>query len=60
MNELQARLTKLQADAADCAHIRDVATDPNKRELFARLARHLTVLAEEMERVMGDAGHDDD
>ncbi len=49
MNELRARLEKLQADAEDCAHIRDLATDPEKRELFARLARHLTRLAQEME-----------
>ena len=55
MNELRARLEKLQADAEDCAHIRDLATDPKKRELFARLAHHLTVLAQEMECAIGNA-----
>ena len=48
MNELRARLERLQADAEDCAQIRDLATDPEERELFARLARHLTLLAQEM------------
>ena len=30
--------------------IRDLATEPKKRELFAKLAEHLTVLASEVER----------
>lgn len=37
---MQAQLEKLQRDAAECALIRDLATDPKKRELFARLAEH--------------------
>ena len=32
--------------------IRDLATDPNKRELFGRLAEHHKVLAAEIERAM--------
>jgi len=41
---MQARLEKLRTDAAECALIRDLAPDPTKRELFARVAEHLTVL----------------
>lgn len=47
-----ARLEKLRTDAAECALIRDLATDPAKRELFDRLANHLTVLADQVETAM--------
>ncbi|MGY4408664.1 hypothetical protein ACVWW4_000400 [Bradyrhizobium sp. LB7.1] len=56
MKDMQVRLEKLRIDAAECALIRDLATDPRKRELFAKLAEHLTVLALEVERALGD-GH---
>lgn len=49
-------LEKLRADAAECALIRDLATDPNKRELFARLAAHMSVLASEVEAAIAQAG----
>ena len=42
-------LEKLRTDAAECALIRDLATDPAKRELFTRLADHLGTLAGEIE-----------
>ena len=42
-------LEKLRADAAECALIRDLATDARKRELFSRLADHLNMLASELE-----------
>ena len=45
-------LTKLRAEAAACAAIRDETTDVGKRELFARLAQHLGVLAAEVERAI--------
>ena len=35
---------------------RDLATDPKKRELFDRLAAHLTVLASEVEGAMLESG----
>jgi len=41
MKDMQARLEKLKRDAAECALIRDLATAPKKRKLFARLADHL-------------------
>ena len=44
MKDILAHLDKLRADAAECAMIRDLATDREKRELFARLADHLAML----------------
>jgi hypothetical protein len=49
MQDMKAHLEKLRADAAECALIRDLASDPAKRELFTRLAEHLSVLAREVE-----------
>ncbi|MET4037113.1 hypothetical protein ABIB94_008435, partial [Bradyrhizobium sp. JR7.2] len=52
MKDMQAQLEKLRTDAAECALIRDLATEPKKRELFTRLAEHLTVLADEVEHAI--------
>ena len=52
MQDMKAHLEKLRTDAAECALIRDLATDPDKRELFTRLAEHLTTLAGEIEAVI--------
>ena len=52
MKDYQAQLDKLRRDAAECALIRDLATDKAKRELFDRLSSHLTVLADQVEREM--------
>lgn len=49
MQDMKAHLEKLRSDAAECALIRDLATDPAKRELFTRLADHLNILASEIE-----------
>jgi hypothetical protein len=49
MKDMEAHPEKLRADAAECALIRDLATDPQKRELFTRLANHLATLASELE-----------
>ncbi|WP_139017323.1 hypothetical protein [Bradyrhizobium sp. STM 3809] len=49
MSEWTTQPDKLRADAAECAVIRDLATDRDKRELFARLAEHLSTLAAEVE-----------
>lgn len=54
MKDYQIQLEKLRRDAAECALIRDLATDKAKRELFDRLASHLTVLANQVEMVMLD------
>jgi hypothetical protein len=52
MMDMQARYRKLLADAAECATLRDRATDAEKRELFGRLSDHLGVLASLMERAV--------
>ncbi len=49
MQDMKAHLEKLRSDAAECALIRDLATDPAKRELFTRLADHLNTLTGEIE-----------
>lgn len=49
MEDMQASLERLRADAADAAIIRDLATDPEKRALYTRLADHLGRLADEVE-----------
>jgi hypothetical protein len=52
MIDYQAQLEKLRRDAAECALIADLATSPQKRELFARLAEHLGALAADVKRAM--------
>jgi hypothetical protein len=52
MKDYQAQLEKLRKDAAECALIRDLATDKAKRELFDRLCSHLTVLADQVKLAM--------
>ena len=52
MKDYQVQLEKLRRDAAECALIRDLATDSAKRELFDRLAVHLDSLADHVEQEM--------
>ena len=52
MKDYQAQLEKLRRDAAECALIRDLATDKANREIFDRLASHLTILANQVEVAM--------
>lgn len=52
MRDMQEKLENLRNDAADCRSISDLATNLQKRELFARLADHLSVLASEVERAI--------
>ncbi len=52
MRDYQAQLEKLRTDAAECKLISDLATDKAKRDLFERLANHLTVLADQVEAAM--------
>ena len=46
------QVEKLRKDAAECALIRDLAMDPEKRELFDRLSVHLISLAAQVEQAM--------
>ncbi|MCC8939431.1 hypothetical protein H8A99_23870 [Bradyrhizobium sp. Arg68] len=52
MQDMLTHLEKLRADAAECALIRDLATDIKKRELFTKLAEHLSALAAEVEKAV--------
>jgi hypothetical protein len=52
MKDYLAQVEKLRKDAAECAPIRDLATDQAKREMFDRLASHLTVLADQVEQAI--------
>ena len=54
MKDYQTHLEKLRRDAAECAIIRDLATDKAKREVFDRLAQHLSTLADEVEQALRD------
>ncbi len=56
MKDYQAHLDKLRKEAAQCALIRDLATDTRKREVFDRLARHLTDLSYQVEMAMLEQG----
>ena len=56
MKDRQAHLERLRNDAAECATLSRLAVDEKKRELFADLAAHLTILADEVERVVGPPG----
>ena len=52
MQDMKTHLEKLRADAAECLLISDLATDAHKRELFARLAEHLSALADQVEHAI--------
>jgi hypothetical protein len=56
MQDMLAHLEKLRIQLAECEMIRDLATDPKKRELFSRLAEHFKVLVGEIERAILTAG----
>jgi hypothetical protein len=55
MKDFQASIEKLRKDAAEAALIRDLATDPVKRDMFDRLSKHLSRLADEVEQAMNSA-----
>jgi hypothetical protein len=50
MKDMQAHLEKLREQAAECETIRDLATDPAKRDTFGKLAQHFKILGDELER----------
>jgi hypothetical protein len=52
MKDYQASIERLRKDAAEAALIRDLATDPTKREMFGKLHEHLSRLADEVEQAM--------
>lgn len=52
MQDYLASIEKLRRDAAEAALVRDRATDQAKREVFDRLAVHLSSLADQIELEM--------
>ena len=58
MKDMRMHLEKLQVQIAECEMIRDLASDPRKRELFTKLAQHFKVLAAEIEKAMTIVGND--
>jgi hypothetical protein len=45
-------IEKLRTDAAEAALIRDLATEPAKREMYDNLHKHFNLLADEVERAV--------
>jgi hypothetical protein len=45
MKDIQTQLEKLRSEAAECLVASNLTTDPEKRQLFARVAEHITGLA---------------
>ena len=52
MQDMQAHLEKLRVQVAECEMIRDLATDPVKRNLFAKLADRFKALVADVENAM--------
>ena len=52
MKDMQAHLEKLRVEAEECELISRLATNKTKKELFAKLAAHHRMLADEVERTM--------
>ena len=50
MKDYQSQLQTLRKHAAEAALFSQLATVPQKRDLFAKLAAHLNTLATEVER----------
>jgi hypothetical protein len=55
---MQAQLEKLRVEAAECAMIRDLATNPQKREFFTSLARQLDNLVDAVESAIANGAAD--
>ena len=45
MSDIQSVLGKLRSEVAECLVLSNVASDPEKRQLFARVAEHISGLA---------------
>jgi hypothetical protein len=52
MEDLSAKLEKLLIEAEDCELIGRLATEPNKRELFKRLAVDLRGMAQDIKAMI--------
>ena len=52
MEKLQNQLEKLRREAAECLLLSNLATDPEKRQLFANIAEHIAGLASGVESAL--------
>jgi hypothetical protein len=52
MKDYLTSIEKLRKDATECALIRDLATDEEKRKIYDRLSRHFLQLADEVQRTL--------
>lgn len=52
MKDIKARIEKLRVDAADCVLISKLATVPEKRAIFEKLAEEYSKLARELETLV--------
>jgi hypothetical protein len=52
MQDMQVHLEKLRTEASECQMISDLASNKQKRDLFAMLAEHHRRLADEIERAI--------
>jgi len=55
MKDYFASIEKLWKEAAKAALVRDLATDPVKRDMYGRMHDHLMTLANEVERAMSSS-----
>jgi hypothetical protein len=60
MKDMMETLRKLRGDAEDCDLISNLATDPAKRETFAKLALRLRQSATDIEQVVSEQRAADD
>jgi hypothetical protein len=58
MKDVESQLDRMRRDAEECAMISRLAGSHKKKELFARLAEHLRVLASELERTITERKRD--
>jgi hypothetical protein len=56
MKDYFASIEKLRKEAAEAALVRDLATDPVKRDMYGRIHDHLMTLANEVERAISSSG----
>ena len=52
MQDMAQQLEKLLTQASEWALIADLSTDKDKRELFAKLSEHYSVLAAEVRKAI--------
>ena len=57
MKDFKAELEKLLTNAEDCTLIARLATDKNKRETFARIARQLREVAADLQADIAARSH---